>query len=365
MSLLSLADLMVDNGLEVSLKRPKYLIHLHLFTMSFTADCDICFEPFDPEEHAPLMLICGHTYCKRCITDIKQRHNSLECPNDRLQDKRHVSEMPKNYIVLEIIERVTQVEAAVVKPISLKESHDVSILERAIQNASMTDYKFYSIGYTGGLVNGLRNGYGVLKFTSDDVYEGDFVDDKMSGFGTLKSSEGYYFAGNFINGVRIGFGLQKWLSGAFYLGNYDRDLFNGQGKMTYSDGSCYEGDFIEGLKHGRGIYRWADGSEYKGTFKQDLFSEFGIMRYADGSIYDGYWENDKRSGKGRHRDMEGNVYIGYFYADQKHGRGVTKYIDGSIFRGSYVGNKKHGRGLYVNASGSRAEEVWRDGELIS
>jgi hypothetical protein len=316
--------------------------------MSFTIDCDICFEPYDPDEHAPLMLVCGHTYCKTCIADIKQRNSQLECPNDRQQDRRQVDDMPKNYIVLEIIERVGELEA--MQPKVRRQDHDIAKLEQALQNISTSDYDIYCAGYSGPLADGLRSGYGVLKYSRHDVYEGEFVNDKMHGIGALRSSEGYFFAGKFVEGVRSGYGLQRWESGAAYQGCYEADVFDGFGKITFSDGSFYEGEFVAGNKHGRGVFQWSDGSEYRGSFVDDVFSGFGVMRHADGSVYDGYWENDKKSGKGRLQDSDGNVFVGYFSAGKKHGRGVTKYADGSVYRGSYVHNEKSGRGLYTSSA---------------
>lgn len=40
--------------------------------------------------------------------------------------------------------------------------------------------------YTGELVDGVRQGYGVLKFSNYDIYDGDWEAGKMHGKGTYK-----------------------------------------------------------------------------------------------------------------------------------------------------------------------------------
>lgn len=50
--------------------------------------CQICAYMFDTEEHQPLILACGHSFCKECLKksmgklkQAKMQYNSM--PNDR------------------------------------------------------------------------------------------------------------------------------------------------------------------------------------------------------------------------------------------------------------------------------------------
>jgi hypothetical protein len=110
--------------------------------------------------------------------------------------------------------------------------------------------------YIGSWSAGLRNGGGTLyfyKLAADlgDLYEGNWVNDKMEGKGI------YYYS----NGER-------------YEGELKSDKVNGTGTYFYADGSKYIGEWKDGNRHGKGILIkgsivlndgcWRD-NEYVGT----------------------------------------------------------------------------------------------------
>lgn len=47
-------------------------------------DCSICYLPFDLKENLPLVLNCGHTFCKMCLDNFTQKCIELKidfsCP---------------------------------------------------------------------------------------------------------------------------------------------------------------------------------------------------------------------------------------------------------------------------------------------
>ena len=50
--------------------------------------CKVCFDLFDDKDHLPLLLGCGHTFCKQCLKNTtnqlkraKLQYNSM--PNDK------------------------------------------------------------------------------------------------------------------------------------------------------------------------------------------------------------------------------------------------------------------------------------------
>ena len=47
-------------------------------------------------------------------------------------------------------------------------------------------FKFPEGTYTGEFVDGIRQGYGILKFSNYDIYDGDWESGKMQGRGTYK-----------------------------------------------------------------------------------------------------------------------------------------------------------------------------------
>eukprot|EP00210_Caulerpa_lentillifera_P006756 g6456.t1 len=73
-------------------------------------DCSLCCEPFSEEgRRVPRNLDCGHTFCTECIQEL-DRHASLRqgprCPECRAlikSSRRSISNLPKNYKLLELI----------------------------------------------------------------------------------------------------------------------------------------------------------------------------------------------------------------------------------------------------------------------
>ena len=64
--------------------------------------CSICLESFDSELRIPLVLSCGHTFCKICLEAYKNQ--PILCPMDRIQELRDIAGLPKNFIVLDLLD---------------------------------------------------------------------------------------------------------------------------------------------------------------------------------------------------------------------------------------------------------------------
>lgn len=63
------------------------------------AYCSVCFEEYNQEVRVPLMLSCGHTFCSGCLLQIP---TPMKCPHCRVEEKRALSELPKNILVYQI-----------------------------------------------------------------------------------------------------------------------------------------------------------------------------------------------------------------------------------------------------------------------
>ena len=46
-------------------------------------ECKICYEPYNTTSRKPLILPCGHTFCKDTISKLinKTQRGAIECPN--------------------------------------------------------------------------------------------------------------------------------------------------------------------------------------------------------------------------------------------------------------------------------------------
>lgn len=126
-------------------------------------------------------------------------------------------------------------------------------------------------------------GFGKLTFTSGNIYEGEFANDKQNGFGkwTIASNgevyEGQFVDGTFVSGIREVNGVIQ--RGTF---NKNRDL-NGFGSRTFSDGSYLEGYFKDGLVLEGTIIDQDDDTIQMGF--NDRFNVDGFLEWKTSSGY--------------------------------------------------------------------------------
>jgi hypothetical protein len=51
-------------------------------------------QPYDVSRRQPLVLQCGHSFCKACL---RKMYQPLVCPTCRKTERRLVSNLPRNY----------------------------------------------------------------------------------------------------------------------------------------------------------------------------------------------------------------------------------------------------------------------------
>lgn len=131
--------------------------------------------------------------------------------------------------------------------------------------------------YTGEFLNGVRNGQGV-EVSEVEQYEGTFRNDKKDGEGKLffKKSQNVY-EGDFKQGKMTGKCVFSWANGDRYEGTILNGIFDGKGKYTWNDGMEYEGNYDRGVRRGYGIFKWKDGKIYKGEFEKNLPHGNGVI----------------------------------------------------------------------------------------
>ena len=72
------------------------------------------------------------------------------------------------------------------------------------------------------------------------------------------------YTGGFINGQREGAGTITMSGGFEYSGGWKAGEIDGEGVARYPNGDVYEGFFSKGQRQGRGLMRYASGEEYDG-----------------------------------------------------------------------------------------------------
>jgi hypothetical protein len=138
--------------------------------------------------------------------------------------------------------------------------------------------------YEGQFFNSQRIGMGKYIWATDkSSYEGSWLSDTMSGFGTYFNSQGiqekeaYLMKGNMIEidstkkdfcqygNCNNGFGMYYYSGGQVYIGNFKNNLQHGLGLFESADG-IYYGEFLNGKYDGKGIIFGTDGTVFRANF---------------------------------------------------------------------------------------------------
>ena len=240
------------------------------------------------------------------------------------------------------------------------------------------------------------NGFGIYKFKDGSSYRGNFARGKLQGYGKMKYSNGNIYEGEWKNDLKTGRGTMKFINNDSYVGNFSDDKFWGKGIYRYNTGDLFDGSWVNGQAHGKGKYVFADKEKYEGDFFKGQFEGVGAFYYADGSIFIGNWKDNKRNGEGKLHYKDGRKIAGNWLDDQMvdetnglnnvakeekyennssirkrywkdcnnshchEENGQLKYQDGSIWQGEFVNGQPQGLGVLKYADGNKYE-----GEIIN
>ena len=98
--------------------------------------------------------------------------------------------------------------------------------------------KYRDAVYRGTLnAKGGRHGRGVMLYSNNRVYEGEWVGD-----------------------VRDGVGYERYANGNVYQGEFKRGKAHGKGKYVWTSGEMYDGEWMGGQKHGYGCLLYTSPS---------------------------------------------------------------------------------------------------------
>ena len=245
--------------------------------------------------------------------------------------------------------------------------------------------------YSGYVVNGMLDGYGVYNYTSGNVYEGEFIMGKKNGVGKYIYTSGDVYEGEFKMGKKNGVGKYIYKSGAMYDGHWENDKMNGFGKYDNGKKEIYEGNFKDNIKDGQGKNytkfgnvteeNWANGKlNGKSTatiYDKEVIEYTLIQDYVDGKVtgtskviypnadvYEGPWQYGSASGFGQYTYKNGDVAKGNFWSGKKmglfeiktkKGKQITQYFSNDTLAGTYSNAKL----IYLN--GDVFEGIWKEG----
>lgn len=172
--------------------------------------------------------------------------------------------------------------------------------------------------FTGNYKKNKRCGQGKLyDITFNNLipkYNGEWVDNKYNGNGTLYYTISNYYIGQFVENKKEGYG-KLHLTTSLYEGYFKNDKKNGNGKFTIFAGKTnrvsivYEGNFKDDILEGYVKCKYKNGDTYEGNIKNYNKEGFGIYICSKNNIkYEGEWKNDLKDGNIVMTDENGNIF---------------------------------------------------------
>ena len=140
-----------------------------------------------------------------------------------------------------------------------------------------TDNQFYE-EYFGEYKDYIPNGFGIYKnYLTNLQLTGIFINNKFSDIGIEESGEGgYIYNGEFLNNKKEGYGTMIWKDGQKYWGEFKNNQMNGYGIIEYPGEIFYHGEVRNGRMEGFGEFFWKRNKKYIGYYKNDKRNGFGI-----------------------------------------------------------------------------------------
>eukprot|EP00347_Sterkiella_histriomuscorum_P005092 403357929 len=111
------------------------------------------------------------------------------------------------------------------------------------------------------------------------------------------------FEGIFKKGQACGFGVLKFSNGDQFQGFFNKSLKNGNGKyVCVSDATNqfrFQGDFINNYIEGNGTLQYLNGHTYQGNIIKNILSGLGQLKLKNGILYEGNFQNNQFEGRGQ------------------------------------------------------------------
>jgi hypothetical protein len=105
------------------------------------------------------------------------------------------------------------------------------------------------------------------------------------------------YLGRILNGVREGEGIMLFNSGERFVGHWRNDVQEDKGIYYYNNGDKYDGEWIDGKREGKGIFYYHNGDRYEGDWKNDKKDGKGIIYLKNGDRAMGDYCNGFKRGK--------------------------------------------------------------------
>ena len=121
----------------------------------------------------------------------------------------------------------------------------VGLMNNDVLEGIGAEYSANGDYFLGSFVEGKKT-HGLLKTASGNQYEGDFKDGKYHGSGKLEDKAGRVYTGGYVEGNREGYGVFVWADGSRYEGGFKNNLQEGKGTLVDKSGKTIKGVFEKG-----------------------------------------------------------------------------------------------------------------------
>ncbi|XP_055341466.1 MORN repeat-containing protein 3-like [Paramacrobiotus metropolitanus] len=153
--------------------------------------------------------------------------------------------------------------------------------------------------YIGDFLNGKRHGFGEYMSRKQGIlYRGDWKEGIVHGQGKLfkrmpDKSWFLIYIGEFKNGLKEGWGTLRWSNSEYYEGFWVRGKREGRGRHFAPDGSIYEGQWRNDQREGYGTTREGAGNHHFGEYSQNVKNGTGKYYFTrTGKCLRGVWQDD-------------------------------------------------------------------------
>lgn len=209
------------------------------------------------------------------------------------------------------------------------------------------------VQYEGSFLNGQYHGFGTYRYPNGEIYTGQIVGNQLTGRGTYQFANGRIYTGEFCAGQLHGLGLMKYHSGDVYDGQFDQGEMTGIGALTAPDGVSYQGQFVKGQFEGKGILSFKEHHFFEGDFKEGTPWGRGIVTFPNGDTYTGEMVKGKITGFGEMKMKDGSVRcVGDFVNGKLNGKGSLFHGSGNHYHGDCINGSPTGFGIFTFINGN-------------
>ena len=181
-------------------------------------------------------------------------------------------------------------------------------------------------GFMGIYKNYVPDGFGIYSnFITNLKITGIFGNKGIYGIGIEQSEEGgYIYEGEFINNKKEGLGTITWKDGCKYQGEFKNNQMHGYGIIEFSGNNFYQGEIKNGKMEGFGEFLC------KINEIQNCSDNENDENIYDISIFVGFWKNGNMDGLGM-KLINSDIKYGIWENGFK-----KKYIDSNLAMKTYV-----------------------------